>query len=166
MPKLPINVSEPQVKDIANFCGLIAIMGNPTKNASAKNNADRNSKAQKTWNRRMRTAVENCDRVVMSVRDRIRTWTHVIENVRVIHPKSYLESLLVAHSKNLFGHLSLHCLPHAVDAKTRQSICISLQTLSAKHRQYFICIEPAWIGRTTAFSGPLVFVPLPKRWHN
>mmetsp|Transcript_28685 Transcript_28685/g.80852 ORF Transcript_28685/g.80852 Transcript_28685/m.80852 type:complete len:220 (+) Transcript_28685:463-1122(+) len=51
IPKLPMNINDPHVKDSANFCGFNAIVGNPTKNAKAKNNAERNSMAQKTWNR-------------------------------------------------------------------------------------------------------------------
>jgi hypothetical protein len=48
IPKLPMNVRLPIVNDIANFCGLMAIIGSPTKKARAKKRADRNSRAQKT----------------------------------------------------------------------------------------------------------------------
>jgi hypothetical protein len=44
----PMKVSEPNVNDKANFCGLTAIIGSPTKKARAKNRADRKSRAQKT----------------------------------------------------------------------------------------------------------------------
>jgi hypothetical protein len=50
IPKLAMNVIDPQVKDRANFCGFKAIIGSPTKNASAKNRAERKSSAQKTCN--------------------------------------------------------------------------------------------------------------------
>ena len=66
IPKLPINVSEPQVKESANFCGLIAIIGNPTKNANAKNNADRKSSAQNTCNH---VNEEISNRAVLLARD-------------------------------------------------------------------------------------------------
>lgn len=48
MPKDPINVKEPQVKDIANFCGFTGSIGIPKKNARAKKSTDRNSKPQNT----------------------------------------------------------------------------------------------------------------------
>ena len=48
IPKLAMNVIEPHVKDSANFCGFSANIGIPTKNASAKNKAERNNRATKT----------------------------------------------------------------------------------------------------------------------
>jgi hypothetical protein len=39
----------PMVKDNANFCGLIVIEGIPTRKASKKKRAERNSTAQKTF---------------------------------------------------------------------------------------------------------------------
>jgi hypothetical protein len=49
MPKLPMNINEPQVNESANFCGLMASIGTPTKKARAKKSADRNNRAQKTY---------------------------------------------------------------------------------------------------------------------
>ena len=43
-----INMRLPMVNDSANFCGLSVIVGNPTKNASAKKSAERNKMAQNT----------------------------------------------------------------------------------------------------------------------
>ena len=48
MEKLPIKVSDPQVKLRANFRGFKAKTGMPTKTASAKKSAERNKSAQKT----------------------------------------------------------------------------------------------------------------------
>ena len=48
IPKLPMNVNEPHVKDKANFCGFNAIIGRPTKKAKAKNKADKKRSAQNT----------------------------------------------------------------------------------------------------------------------
>jgi hypothetical protein len=54
IPKLAINVSDPHVKLNANFCGLMASTGTPTKKARAKNNAERRSKAQNTYRKRVK----------------------------------------------------------------------------------------------------------------
>jgi hypothetical protein len=43
-----MNVKDPHVNDSANFCGLTASIGTPTKKAKAKKRADRKIKAQKT----------------------------------------------------------------------------------------------------------------------
>ena len=42
----PMNVRLPQVKDKANFCGRMYIIGKPTAKASAKNSADSINRAQ------------------------------------------------------------------------------------------------------------------------
>jgi hypothetical protein len=52
IPKLPIKVREPQVKERADFWGFNAIIGRPTKNANEKKRADRNKSAQKTCRER------------------------------------------------------------------------------------------------------------------
>jgi len=51
IPKLPMKVTDPQVKLRANFCGLNASVGTPTKKARAKKRADRNNSAQNTLKR-------------------------------------------------------------------------------------------------------------------
>ena len=54
IPKDPMNVKLPKVNDKANFCGRMASMGTPTKNASAKKRADRKRRPQKTCGKRGR----------------------------------------------------------------------------------------------------------------
>jgi hypothetical protein len=48
IPKLPMKVSEPHVKERANFWGLSAIVGRPTKNARAKKTTETIKRAQNT----------------------------------------------------------------------------------------------------------------------
>jgi hypothetical protein len=43
-----MNNNDPIVKEMANFRGFNASIGNPTANAKTKNKADRNNKAQNT----------------------------------------------------------------------------------------------------------------------
>ncbi len=49
MPNEPINIIEPIEKLKENFCGCTAMVGRPTKNASAKKRADKKSKPQNTF---------------------------------------------------------------------------------------------------------------------
>ena len=48
IPKLPMKVSEPHVKERANFWGLSAMVGRPTKKARAKKTTETTKSAQKT----------------------------------------------------------------------------------------------------------------------
>jgi hypothetical protein len=64
IPKLPMNVREPQVKERANFCGFNAIIGKPTKKAKAKNSADKNRRAQKTC---VDNECQNCGLLTQSI---------------------------------------------------------------------------------------------------
>lgn len=45
----PMNTRDPNVNERANFCGRMANIGSPTKNAKAKKTAEMNSMAQKTY---------------------------------------------------------------------------------------------------------------------